>query len=783
MTVPRVCDPIARIVLAALLVLAAAAPLVAQVERGEIRLVVTDPSGLPLEATGTLSSEAPQLFRRFGIDNSGKFALQDLPFGVFRLVIEREGFQPYSSVVDVRTAVPRTLTIQLALASVATDVTVTTEPPLVDTGRAGVTFSIGAPQLQDALPAVPGRRVLDLVDAQPGWLMEANGVLHPRGSEYQTLFVIDGVPMDENRSPAFAPDLQEGELQGMAVLTGNYPAEYGRKLGGVVEVTTARDIERGLHAIGDVGGGSFDTASAGASVRYGWSRRAVSFSGSGARTDRYLDPPTEDNFTNAGMLRGAGAAYDEQLTDTDRVRVTWHRRTTSFLVPNERLQEEAGQRQERDGREHLGQGTWMRVFGTRFMLNARGMVGTIDATLASNPLSTPIVVAQARSVARRFVNASLAADFGAHQLKFGGDLVDSPVSEALDYVISQAEAFAPGTAPRFTFADRRTDREQSLFVQDTLRRGPLTVSAGLRWDRYRFVVGDTAFSPRLGVAWSWPDRDLVFRASYDRAFQTPAVENLLLASSGQTESASDATVRLPVLPSRGNFVEGGVTAGFRGRLRLDFTAYDRSFSQFADDDVFLNTGISFPVAFDSARIRGVDAKLTLLPVRRLSGFVSYSLLKGTATLPLVGGLFVGDAALEELEAEGEVAITQDQRHTLRGQLRVAATERLWFAATLRYGSGLPVELEEDVDEEELAKQFGEATLARVDLGRGRIGANVSLNLGTGYALWRSGAHRLTLRAEVANLTNRLNVINFAGLFSGTALGAPRSGTVRLQYQF
>ena len=24
--------------------------------------------------------------------------------------------------------------------------------------------------------------VLDLVDQQPGWLMEANGVLHPRGS-------------------------------------------------------------------------------------------------------------------------------------------------------------------------------------------------------------------------------------------------------------------------------------------------------------------------------------------------------------------------------------------------------------------------------------------------------------------------------------------------------------------------------------------------------------------------------------------------------------------------
>jgi len=49
-----------------------------------------------------------------------------------------------------------------------------------------------------------------------------------------------------------------------------------------------------------------------------------------------------------------------------------------------------------------------------------------------------------------------------------------------------------------------------------------------------------------------------------------------------------------------------------------------------------------------------------------------------------------------------------------------------------------------------------------------------------YADARTSA---TLRVEVANVTNRLNVINFAGIFSGTALGAPRSATARLQFVF
>ncbi len=67
------------------------------------------------------------------------------------------------------------------------------------------------------------------------------------------MFVVDGVPMDENRSPAFAPDLQENEIHAMAVLTANFPAEYGRKLGGVVEVTTSKDIQEGFHGALDVG--------------------------------------------------------------------------------------------------------------------------------------------------------------------------------------------------------------------------------------------------------------------------------------------------------------------------------------------------------------------------------------------------------------------------------------------------------------------------------------------------------------------------------------------------
>jgi hypothetical protein len=40
-----------------------------------------------------------------------------------------------------------------------------------------------------------------------------------------------------------------------------------------------------------------------------------------------------------------------------------------------------------------------------------------------------------------------------------------------------------------------------------------------------------------------------------------------------------------------------------------------------------------------------------------------------------------------------------------------------------------------------------------------------------------------LEAEAVNLTNHLNVVNFESLFSGTAIGMPRSGNVQLKFQF
>ena len=90
--------------------------------------------------------------------------------------------------------------------------------------------------------------------------------------------------------------------------------------------------------------------------------------------------------------------------------------------------------------------------------------------------------------------------------------------------------------------------------------------------------------------------------------------------------------------------EAGVTRALLGTLRLDANVYRRIFTNYADDELLLNTGIGFPVSFRGATIDGFEARASVPHWRSLSGSFSYSLLRGTARRPITGGLFLPAAA-------------------------------------------------------------------------------------------------------------------------------------------
>lgn len=770
------------------------AALSAQVMEGELRVSVRDQSGRPVAARIALSARNPLFQTTAQADVSGNARFLRLAPGVYSLTVTQAGFEALSDTVEVRSAVPVQKQVELKVSAVATEITVSAAAPLFDRAQPALVMQSGREDLERALATTLGRSVINAVCTMPGWLLEANAVLHPRGSEYDTQYVIDGVPLYDNRSIAFAPPFENQEFESVSILTAGIPAEYGRRLGGVIALDTRRISRQGHATEMDFQAGSYKTT-LGSLTHQCRARRTAALVGFHAgHTNRYLDPPSLENFTNQASAGGFNARLEQDWSDRDRMTLYLRSNRTGFLVPNDLEQQAAGQRQDRWTAETAGQLHYQHVFASRALGALRGTVRDLTAKLWSNPLATPVYAEQDRGFREGALIGGITIDGERHTIKFGGDLRINAVREGFRLA-------EPDELPEFDldFHDRRRSTEMSAYIQDHFRAGNFAAAVGVRVDRYSFLVKDTAISPRLAFSYYVRRADVLLRAAYDRIFQPPPMENLLLSSAAASFDLDDVEGALPVPPSRAHFFEVGLRKPIANRLRLDVSHYWRTFRNYIDDDVFLNTGLSFPITFDRARIQGTEARLELPRWRGLSSFLSYSNMLGKAASPVTGGLFIhGGEASELRDSVERFPITQDQRNTVAAEVRLEPHRRLHLSAGVRYGSGLPVELadeDDDDDDADDAVRLGrddqdlqkvpipQVILDKVDFSRGKVRPNFNLDFSVGLRLWERENRSIAVQFDVRNATDRLNVINFNGLFSGTALAPGRQIGFQIKTRF
>jgi hypothetical protein len=107
---------------------------------------------------------------------------------------------------------------------------------------------------------------------------------------------------------------------------------------------------------------------------------------------------------------------------------------------------------------------------------------------------------------------------------------------------------------------------------------------------------------------------------------------------------------------------------------------------------------------------------------------------------------------------------------------------MWLAGGGEYGSGLPADVG-DTDLATLVAQYGAAIVNQVNLERGRVRPNLSLDAAAGAELYHKERKSAGFQVQITNLANRVNVTNFESLFSGTAVAVPRSISARLQLTF
>ncbi len=747
------------------------------------------------------------LERETTTDGTGRYEIANLPVGVHDLTFSLPGFGVRQQRVHATTSARVEVDVRLDLAALTDAIQVVPQATVVDTASAGTRHAVAITRIERMPVAVTSRGLEAVLVAFPGFAQNANGAIHPRGAHNQMTFVVDGLPISDQLTGAFANALDVGVVQTAELVIGNIPAEFGSKVSGVAVLNSRSGLGTGRAFTGavSVAGGGFGTGQG--SVQIGGERGRVGYFGSvtSLRTDRFLDQVTLDNLHNAGHATRGFGRIDVRLDDRTQLRTHVMGGSSRFELANLRSQQLAGQDQRQALNDLSAWSSLVRTLDAASTLEATAGYRTTTAVLRDSPGDTPVTAAQDRRLSTYTANARYARSFGAHLVRAGADVQRFPVHERFAMALTSPSFNVPGSArfneallpydltrggTPFLFEEARTGHQASAFVQSTLALGAVSINAGIRYDEYRFLVDGRQLQPRVGVAYKVPGRDFVLRASYNRNYQTPPNENLLLSNSEAASRLAPASVRealggayRPIQPERQDVYEVGAQLAAGRRITIDGSAYHKRSRDQQDNNNFFDTGIIFPTTLQRIDVTGVEARLTLLPVHGLSGSLSATTGRAISTPPFTGGLFLGQDAVDLLSA-GPFAIDHDQRLGVHGLVTLDPSGPLWLSGSVRYDSGLvsnpsdPARVAADPDYRDLLPYVN----LELDTPRVRPRTIVDAAAGVDFADAR-GRKTWAAQIQISNLFDRTALYNFQSVFVGTRLVQPGTVSLRLVRHF
>jgi hypothetical protein len=726
------------------------------------------------------------------VDPGGWWTFRNVSPGEYILTGVSDGFSSRNLRLVVEPREVRTVGLPLSVAGVDVSVTVSAEgAPLPSTHSPSST--VLASERIENLPVSQRLGLPDaIVTAAPGMVRGHDDFVHIRGEEVALNPLINGVAFWENTHAVFSAGLSPDVIDTANVMTGGFPAEYGNRFGGIVDIVTKSGFR--VDNSGSV------TVSAGEAGRrnllgeFGGHRGRVGYYASGSmfESDRFLSPPAPDaihdrargghgfvqldvDLGRRGLLRtlvmGGGANFEIPITPQDVA-----------LRPQARADQRTRQQTAIVG--------WMRAWS--------GL--TLDATLYQRwsrarllPARGPLT-AQA-SLMRELGTLGGKVDVtrlvGRHALKAGVDAVRLRPDEEIAYEYAGFREFThllglPHmhiTDDAIRFLGRGAGGQVSGYVQDDVRLGRrLTANAGVRVDRHHLVVSATHASPRLNLALE-VGGGAVLHASYNHFFVPPPIEGVLSSAAGLTARIREIGVGLPaVQPTTEDQFELGASTP-AGPLQLGITGYYRVSDNPVHTTVWPDARIYSYASFDRARAHGLEARADIPGLARygLTGYFNYALGRVHFYGPVTGG-FITEAY--HLDDRSPFLAPMDQTHTLTSGLTYRhARTGLWIGAAMEYGSGTPVGHGDD----DHAHPVGEAAHAHAESvdGAARVPGHVTADVSFGIDLVRGPNRRprWSFQIDVENAGNNVYLVARESEFTPGQYSIPRlvSATAKVRF--
>ena len=769
------------------------APARAQSEAAVRGQMVAAADGSPLaQGRVTLRSISTETSTETSVDSAGRFTFQNVSPGEYVVSGSSEGFAGRDVGVVLEPREIRTVTLALELGTLDVSVNVTADVPSIPGTHSPSSTTLTAERLE-SLPVSQRMTFPDaIVTMAPGMIRGHDDFVHIRGEEIALNPFINGVSFWENPHAVFSAGFSPDVIETANVMTGGFPAEYGNRFGGVVDIVTKSGLRMDGRGSVTLNGG--EAGRRNVLGEFGGRRNRVGYYvfGSMFESDRFLSPPDPEAIHDHGHGGHAFFQLDGNLGHAGSLRAVVMGDGANFEIP--KTPEDVELRPLADPVQRTRQQTaiagWTRA-SSNTTVGASFYQRWSQSQLmpAAGPLTARAEVERELSTIGGKVDVTRLA--GRHAMKAGLDAVSLRPDEELAYNYGGFREFAhlvglPHihiTDNVINFTGRQSGGQVSGYLQDNVQISDrVTADVGLRVDRYDLLVSATHASPRLNLAVQ-VGGGAVVHASYNHFFVPPPIEGVLSSGAGLTERIGEIGVALPpVQPTTEHQVEVGASAP-AGPLQLGLTGYYRISDNPVHTTVWPDARIYSYASFDRGLAYGLEAKAEIPRLARygVTGYLNYALGRVYFYNPVTGG-FVTEA--DHLEETNRFLAPMDQTHTLTAGLTYRHARTGVFAGTaMEYGSGTP--MGHGGAEHEHAEGEADHTDAASAEGAARVPGHFTANISMGIDLLQRGNRgpKLSLQLDIENIANNLYLIAQEGEFTPGQYSIPRliSATAKIRF--
>src|SRR2546428_1410198 len=256
-------------------------------------------------------------------DAEGRFSLANLSPGRYDISVTADTFHRQQAAITLGPRGTRQIDFELSpVATVKEQITINARAKLLDETEAATATTLTHEQIE----SLPSARRAQLTEIITPFVSSAVGshdnLVHLRGNELSLNTFINGVSFFDNPHQLFTPGLAPDVIQSVNVVTGGFPAEFGNRFGGILDVVTRTGYDANNHGSVTVGAGdylrdNFALDYGGHTEKFGYF-----FYGQGFQSLRYLNTPEPARFPDFGKSSRSLPPFRYQAKRHDSARLS-----------------------------------------------------------------------------------------------------------------------------------------------------------------------------------------------------------------------------------------------------------------------------------------------------------------------------------------------------------------------------------------------------------------------------------------------------------------------------